>query len=122
MAKKHSNAPLDIEPSANPVNLDIDAPADPVAAQLADQPEVDAQRNGAAKKLESKADRFRRLANRRVPRALKTIQHVANLASRQSYEYTPEQAGKLVGAMKAAVAELERRFMGGAGVVETWQL
>src|SRR5437764_764708 len=46
--------------------------------------------------IESKSSRFRRLAVKRTARALKTIGYVANLSSTASYEYTPEQAAKIV--------------------------
>lgn len=144
MSKKRSDtAPLEINETptgqhvtADPLNCDAKPATTDAQAQeaMAGSPEYNVRTcndihhgklpipTGKVKQVESKADRFLRLANRRVPRALKAIQHVANLASKQSYDYTPEQAGKLCGALAYALADLRRRFEGGSGAVETWQL
>lgn len=72
--------------------------------------------------VETKAQRFTRLVNRRVPKALKCLEHVANLASLQSYDYTPEQAAKIVGALTAALKRLSDRFAGQKEQQATFQL
>lgn len=58
---------------------------------------------------ESPADRFKRLASKRVPRALKQLEGVGKLAA-SGYEHTPEQAAKVIDALKRAVADIEARF------------
>lgn len=63
-----------------------------------------------SKPVESKADRFKRLANARVPAAVKRIGHVANLALRAQYEYTPEQSALLLKTLQDAVDHVKRRF------------
>ncbi|HEY7415554.1 MAG TPA: hypothetical protein VH593_10205 [Ktedonobacteraceae bacterium] len=64
------------------------------------------------KPQETKSQKFVRLANFRVPRCIKYIQDVANLANTQTYEYTPEQRDKLVKAIKDELVMLEKRFEG----------
>lgn len=51
--------------------------------------------NGEPEVVESKADKFRRLANKRVSKAEKALLAVQRLASKATYAYTPEQAEKL---------------------------
>jgi len=64
------------------------------------------------KPKEPKDVRFRRLANRRVPQALKRLDAVANLATRANYDYSDEQAARIVVVLREAVNELERKFSG----------
>lgn len=58
---------------------------------------------------ESPAERFKRIANRRVNQALKYISLTKNLASRQ-YEYTPEQVEIVLNALRKEVDSLEDAF------------
>ncbi len=58
---------------------------------------------------ETKEQRFQRLASKRTQAALQKIRLIANLTS-SSYAYTPEQAAKILGALRAAVDALEARF------------
>lgn len=52
---------------------------------------------------ETKAQRFVRIARKRVPRATKAINSIAALSG-AGYEYTDEQRDKIVGVLEAAVA------------------
>lgn len=66
---------------------------------------------------ESKADKFRRLAKQRVPKAVRIISNIGNLASKGGYEFTSEQADKIDGALIDAVKGVRARFtkaLGGA--------
>ena len=58
---------------------------------------------------ETPADKFKRLANARVNKALKYIDMTKNLASRQ-YEYTDEQVQVVLQALRNEVDELEAAF------------
>lgn len=71
---------------------------------------------------ESKSDRFRRLANVRVPGALKRIGHVKNLAFKSTYDYTPEQAAKIVAALEDAVKLVRQAFSGSSVGSNGWSL
>ena len=58
---------------------------------------------------ETKEQKFQRLATKRTQAALKKIQLLCNLSG-SSYAYTPEQAAKIVGALRAAVDAVEAKF------------
>lgn len=57
-----------------------------------------------------KSEKFVELANKRVNRAIKDIQLVANLANRQNYEYTEEQGKKIVKTMQGELDALKQSF------------
>ena len=58
---------------------------------------------------ETKAERFVRLAKARVPRALKRIKLIGNLAG-PGYEYTDEQTEKVLDALQGAVDRVRDKF------------
>lgn len=58
---------------------------------------------------ESKEQRSVRLALARMPKALKAIKMVGNLAT-PSYSYTPEQKKMIIDSLKEAVIEVEAKF------------
>ncbi len=58
---------------------------------------------------ESKEARFARLASKRTQAALVKIRLLGNLTS-SSYRYTEEQGGKIIGALRQAVDEIEGKF------------
>ena len=58
---------------------------------------------------ESKSDRFRRLASKRVVNAISKIELIANLAA-PSYEYTPEEVNKILTALQGSVDKVKAAF------------
>ncbi len=58
---------------------------------------------------ETKAQRFQRLATKRTQAALKKVRLLGNLTS-SSYDYTPEQAAKIISALRATVSSVEAKF------------
>lgn len=56
--------------------------------------------------------RFVRIANKRVPKALKAVSGIGNLAG-AGYSKTPAQVSAIVDALLAAVKEIERKLSGG---------
>ena len=58
---------------------------------------------------ETKEQRFQRLATKRTQAALQKIRLLGNLTT-SSYAYTPEQAAKVIGALRAAVSTVEAKF------------
>ena len=62
-----------------------------------------------AVQAETKAQRFQRLATKRTQVALKKIGLLGNLTG-SSYDYTPEQAAKIVSVLRAAVGAVETKF------------
>lgn len=58
---------------------------------------------------ETKADKFRRLANMRVSKVLSGIKNIGNLAG-PGYESTIEQRTKIIEALNTAVDDVENKF------------
>ena len=58
---------------------------------------------------ETKEQRFQRLATKRTQAALQKIRLLGNLTG-SSYSYTPEQAAKIISALRAAVSAVEAKF------------
>ncbi|MFH0985555.1 MAG: hypothetical protein V1882_08470 [Candidatus Omnitrophota bacterium] len=58
---------------------------------------------------ETKEDKFKRLAGKRVNVALDKIRIIGNLASPQ-YAFNSEQIESIMTALKAAIAEIEVKF------------
>jgi hypothetical protein len=58
---------------------------------------------------ESKADKFKRLAEPRVGNAIKKIKIIGNLSG-SGYEFTAEQVGTILTTLKTAVEEVEKKF------------
>jgi hypothetical protein len=58
---------------------------------------------------ETKEQKFVRLASKRTQAALQKIRLITNLTG-SSYAYTPEQAAKIIGALRAAVDAVEAKF------------
>ncbi|MDD5320750.1 MAG: hypothetical protein PHD43_09105 [Methylococcales bacterium] len=57
-----------------------------------------------------KAEKFVELANKRVNKALKDIQLIGNLANRQNYDFTEDQAKKIVRALQQEVDAVKQNF------------
>lgn len=71
--------------------------------------------------VEPKDRKFRRLRDRRVPKALKVLAQVSNLASRQSYQYTGEEAAEIIDTFERAVKVMRDQFTGAAVVATGWR-
>ena len=65
--------------------------------------------NQEAVQVETKEQRFQRLATKRTQAALQKVRLLGNLTS-SSYSYTPEQAAKIIGALRAAVGAVEAKL------------
>lgn len=57
-----------------------------------------------------KAAKFVELANRRVNRVIRDLQLVSNLANRQNYEYTDEQAKKIIKVLQYEIELVKQSF------------
>ncbi len=62
-----------------------------------------------AEQAESKSDRFKRLATKRVKNAISKIELIGNLAS-PSYEYASEEVEKILSALQEAVDKVKATF------------
>lgn len=65
----------------------------------------------ATKPAESKSAKFKRLASKRLPKVVKAIRQLANLAG-PGYEYTPNQAAYVYGILRAELETVVRAFTG----------
>ncbi len=60
--------------------------------------------------MENKNQKFKRLANKRVPAAIEKIELIQNLSNRNNYEYSKNEADEIVKALTKAVSELKKSF------------
>ena len=58
---------------------------------------------------ETKEEKFKRLAEKRVNVALDKLRLIGNLASSQ-YSFSPEQIERIITTLQSAVAEIEEKF------------
>lgn len=58
---------------------------------------------------ESKSDKFKRLATKRVKNAILKVELITNLSG-SSYEYTPEQVEKILTALQGSVDKVKAAF------------
>ena len=66
---------------------------------------------GSAHETMSKnRERFVRLAESRVTKAIKTLRLVGNLSNKNNYSYTAEDAQKITSAIERELRDLRRRF------------
>ena len=65
----------------------------------------------AAKENETKAEKFIRIGEYRMNKAVDAIGRLENLANRSSYEYTQEQVDAMFQALEGRVVEVKARFM-----------
>ena len=66
--------------------------------------------NDEAKPDETKADKFTRLAKKRMGVALDKLRIVGNLSATANYEYTEEQVAKMMAALRDEIAIIEHSF------------
>lgn len=64
---------------------------------------------------QDKADRFTRVATKRVSRALDGIHRIGNLSNTNVYGYQPEQIDKMFNAMRAELDAAQDRFIARSG-------
>lgn len=60
--------------------------------------------------VNTKAIKFRTLAEKRVSKAIKLIQQIGNLANRNIYDFTPDQVRKMFDAIEAELERAEHKF------------
>jgi len=57
-----------------------------------------------------KSEKFVILAEKRVNNAIKQLELVGNLSNKSSYEYTEQQAKKIIGVLKETLKSTEQKF------------
>lgn len=60
--------------------------------------------------METKREKFKRLAENRMNNTLKQIELLSNLSNTRAYEYTDEDIDKIIRTLKKAVADLEYAY------------
>lgn len=76
------------------------------------------EKKARKKRYANKAEAFKELANKRVPKAEKAIRMVGNLAS-PNYEFTKEQAEIVIKRLSDTVAAVKVRFAAPGKASET---
>ena len=64
----------------------------------------------AAKAWETKAEKFIRLGEYRMNKAIDAIGRIENLANRSAYDYTPEQVEAMFSVLEQRVADVRGKF------------
>jgi N-glycosylase/DNA lyase len=59
--------------------------------------------------------KFAELASKRVNRAASAIESIGNLSNKSSYEWTEQDAKRILKELRRAVKEVEERFLGSGG-------
>jgi hypothetical protein len=67
------------------------------------------------KDVRNKRLKFLELANKRVNRAIKALALVANLGNRKNYEYTDDEAKKIIKTLQAEIDEIKKTYSNGSG-------
>ena len=57
-----------------------------------------------------KSDKFKELAENRVRKALKLLKLIGNLANKTHYEYSTQEANKIISVLRAEIKNIETRF------------
>lgn len=68
---------------------------------------------------ETDREKFVRLANKRVNNAIKAIELIGNLSNRSNYDYTQEDAEKILIALNKELKACRERFVTAGGKRET---
>ena len=63
--------------------------------------------------IEGKKHKFKRLAENRVPNAIQKIKLIGNLADPYNYDYTEEEANKIIRAIKSEYEDMVASFKKG---------
>ena len=58
----------------------------------------------------NKSDKFKELARSRVNRAINMIRLIANLGNKTHYDYTQDQAKKIINVLQAEVSNVKVKF------------
>lgn len=68
------------------------------------------RKSSTVPKDETKGDKFIRLAKARVPKALKAVRNIGNLANKSGYEFDAHHVKKIIDALNAEQLALGERF------------
>ncbi len=71
----------------------------------------EAMENVTEKAEETKAEKFIRLGEYRINKAIDAIGRIENLARRSAYDYTSEQVEAMFSVLESKVAEVKAKFI-----------
>lgn len=74
-----------------------------------------------AKANETPEDKFKRIANLRVPNAIKKIKLIGNLSA-SVYKYADEQVDRIIASLRQAIDEIEAKFKKGSKKSDSFSL
>ena len=57
-----------------------------------------------------KGERFIRLANKRVNKAIRSLQMIQNLTNKRNYSFSDDQANKIIKALQSELNNIKRSF------------
>ncbi len=60
--------------------------------------------------MSKKSDKFKELAQNRVRKALKLLKLIGNLANKTHYEYTTQDATRIISVLKSEINNIQTRF------------
>jgi len=60
--------------------------------------------------MESKRDKFKRLANIRVNNTLKDLDLIGNLSNSSNYDYSEEEVKKIFSAINSRIKDVQNKF------------
>lgn len=60
--------------------------------------------------MESKNNKFKRLANKRVPAAIEKLELVKNLSNRNNYDYSKKESDEIIKALNKVVNDIKQSF------------
>jgi hypothetical protein len=63
--------------------------------------------------MKTKRERFVALAEKRVPRAIRELRLIGNLANTHNYTYSNDEAQRIVAALEQEIKLLKHRFSSG---------
>lgn len=60
--------------------------------------------------MESKRNKFIKLAENRTRKAIKDVQLIGNLSNKSSYDYNPDDVNLIFGALESEIRSARQRF------------
>ena len=60
--------------------------------------------------METKRDKFVRLAEKRVNSVIKELDLIGNLSNKSNYDYTKDDIDKIIKTLKKSISDLETKF------------
>jgi len=85
------------------------------------QGEEKLEESSGAKPNETPEDKFKRIANLRVPNAIKKVKLIGNLSA-SAYKYSDDQIDKIIASLRQAVDETEAKFKKGSKKADSFSL